>query len=70
MLEKQVEWFRSEAVHQSKMNKQYQMEADSLRLQNEGLKEERTFLQLQIAKQKRTSKILKTALGKTQDNCS
>ena len=45
-LEKQLEWFRSEAIHQAKMNKQYQQEAENLRMKNEGLEEEKTFLQM------------------------
>ncbi|CDW80248.1 UNKNOWN [Stylonychia lemnae] len=69
-LEKQLEWFRSEALSLSKLNKQCTREAESLRQKNEGLEEEKQFLMIQITKQKRQSKLLKMALGKTQDNCS
>eukprot|EP00347_Sterkiella_histriomuscorum_P001031 403373603 len=69
-LERQLEWFRSEALNLSKLYKHHTREAESLRQKNETLEEEKQFLMMQITKQKRQSKLLKMALGKTQDNCS
>ena len=40
-LEKQLEWFRSEAVNLSKINKELRNETESWKLKTEQLKEER-----------------------------
>jgi len=68
-LEEQLEWFRGECLRQSSMRDSYQAKAEKWEQLYKNVEDEKNFIQAQYTKQKRQNKILKLALGKTQENC-
>jgi TPP-dependent indolepyruvate ferredoxin oxidoreductase alpha subunit len=66
-LENQLEWFREEAVRLGDVCNNQQKEIEKWRAKAEALEEDRKFLEQQIKAAKRQNKLLKTALGRTDD---
>lgn len=76
-LEGSLHWFRQEALklgttcesQKKEIGIEHTLNVDKWKAKSESLEEDRNFLEQQIKAAKRQNKLLKVALGKSQDQC-